>query len=53
MHDTDGKSDHLAIGTGNIDFSKYRDLLEANYVVIEVKIKEELLASIETIKKEF
>lgn len=53
MHDTDGKSDHLAIGSGNIDFSKYKDLLENNYVVIEVKVKEELLQSIETIKKEF
>lgn len=53
MHDMDGKNDHLAIGTGIIDFKKYKDLFKDNYVVIEVKQSNELTTSIETIKKEF
>lgn len=49
MHDYDRKSDHLAIGTGIIDFSKYSNLLKSNYVVIEVKEEQELIESIKTI----
>ena len=51
MHDYDGKSDHLEIGKGIIDFSKYQDLLKKCYVVIEVKEKQELINSIEKIKE--
>lgn len=49
MHDYNGKSDHLAIGTGIIDFKKYKELLDCNYVVVEVKEPEELTLSIKAI----
>ena len=51
MHDYDGDSDHLEIGKGKIDFHKYEDLLKNNYVVIEVKEKNELINSIDKIKE--
>lgn len=46
MHDYDGKSDHLAIGDGIVDFSKYQDLLDKCYVVVEVKEADDLVKSI-------
>ena len=52
MHDFDGKKDHLTIGKGIVDFKKYEDILEKNYVVIEVKEKEELIESIKKISSE-
>ena len=45
MHDYDGTSDHLALGTGIIDFSKYNNILKNNYIVIEVKESNDLLES--------
>ena len=51
MHDYDGKSDHLEIGKGQIDFAKYQDLLKKCYVVIEVKEQNELINSIKKLKK--
>ena len=53
MHDYDGKSDHLAIGTGIIDFHKYKDLLKDNYIVLEVKEKEQLTTSVKKISSLF
>ena len=49
MHDYDGTSDHLALGTGIIDFSKYNNILKNNYIVIEVKESNDLLESIKYI----
>lgn len=49
MHDFDGKSDHLAIGDGFIDFSKYKNELTKNYIVVEVKDAKQLTASIKEI----
>ena len=51
MHDTDGKKDHLAIGPGNVDFTKYKDLFQDNYVVLEVKKSEDLQLSVQNIKE--
>ena len=50
MHDYDLKNDHLPLGKGQIDFSKYTDVLKNNYVVIEIKETKELLESIDYIK---
>ena len=46
LHDYDGKKDHLTIGKGTINISKYKNVLNNNYVVIEVKKKKELIDSI-------
>ena len=53
MHDYDGKSDHLAIGDGVIDFKKYKNDIKNNYVVIEVKEKNQLISSIKKISSLF
>ena len=53
MHDFDGKSDHLAIGDGTIDFKKYKNELKKNYVVIEVKETSQLISSIKKINSLF
>ncbi len=53
MHDFDGKSDHLAIGAGTIDFTKYKNEIKNNYIVIEVKAKEQLISSVEKIRNLF
>ncbi len=50
LHDYDDKSDHLEIGKGNIDFNLYNDVLKNNYIVIEVKLKNELANSIKKVK---
>ena len=49
MHDYDGKSDHLAIGSGMIDFVKYNKILKDNYVVVEVKEANDLICSLKRI----
>ena len=46
LHDYDGCSDHLTIGKGIIDFTKYQNVLKNNYIVIEVKQTNELEESI-------
>ena len=46
LHDYDGKSDHLTIGQGIIDLEKYMDVLSDNYIVIEIKVDDELTNSI-------
>lgn len=46
MHDYDGKKDHLTLGNGIIDFQKYDELINKNYVVIEIKEESELINSI-------
>lgn len=46
MHDYDLFNDHLALGDGCIDFSKYNKVIKNNYVVIEIKRCEELIKSI-------
>lgn len=53
LHDYDGKKDHLPIGSGIIDFSKYIDNLKVNYVVIEIKQTNELIESINYIRNHF
>ncbi len=53
MHDFDGNSDHLAIGAGNINFTKYKSVLKNNYIVIEVKEKNQLIESIKKISSLF
>jgi sugar phosphate isomerase/epimerase len=53
MHDYDGKNDHLAIGDGIIDFTKYKNEIKNNYVVIEVKEKNQLISSIKKISNLF
>ena len=50
MHDYDGKSDHLEIGKGLIDFKNYQEIINKCYVVIEVKEKQELISSIKKLK---
>ena len=50
LHDFDGKTDHLPIGKGIIDFNKYQSVLKENYIVIEIKQTDELLESINYIK---
>ncbi len=51
MHDYDGKSDHLALLSGKIDFHKYQDVLKDKYIVIEVKEEQELIDSIKNVKE--
>jgi len=51
LHDYDGNSDHLTLGKGIIDFKKYKNILEENYIVIEVKQSNELLESIIYLRK--
>lgn len=51
MHDYNGKSDHLTINTGNIDFTKYKEYMNNNYVLIEVKESNELIKSLKNINK--
>ena len=46
LHDYDGKTDHLTIGEGIIDLNKYTTLLKNNYTVIEIKVQDELVNSI-------
>ena len=53
MHDYDGKSDHLAIGDGTIDFIKYKNELGKNFVVVEIKEKKQLISSIKKISSLF
>ena len=53
IHDFDGKNDHLPIGTGTIDFTKYKTEIKKNYIVIEVKAKEQLISSIKKISSLF
>ena len=50
LHDYNGKSDHLTIGQGIIDFNKYKNILNNNYIVIEVKETSELIESINNLK---
>ncbi len=49
LHDFDGKSNHLEIGKGNINFNLYKDVIKNNCVVIEVKLKDELENSIKKV----
>ena len=53
MHDFDGKNDHIAIGDGIINFTKYKNEIKNNYVVIEVKEKSQLISSINKISSLF
>lgn len=46
MHDYDGKKDHLTLGSGIIDFGKYKKMTSKNYIVIEIKEENELVNSI-------
>ena len=46
LHDFDGKSDHLTLGQGIINLEKYKNVLNDNYIVIEIKVQEELINSI-------
>ena len=50
MHDYDLAKDHLPLGSGNIDFNKYNNVLNNNYIVIEIKETKELIESINYIK---
>ncbi len=50
IHDYDGKSDHLEIGKGIIDFKKYQKVVNKCYAVIEVKEKQELINSLKKLK---
>lgn len=50
MHDYDGKTDHLSIGNGQIDFKKYQEELNKCYVVIEIKTSDELQTSLNKLK---
>jgi len=52
IHDHNGKSDHQVIGTGNIDFKYYFEILkdtDASFI-IEVRPKEMALLSLENLK---
>lgn len=50
LHDFDGNNDHLTVGKGIIDFTKYSNVLKDNYIVIEVKQATELEESIEYLR---
>lgn len=50
LHDFDGNNDHLTIGKGIIDFTKYHNVLKDNYIVIEVKQAFELEESIKYLR---
>ena len=50
MHDVhDGRKDHLALGAGELDISKYRAIADAQQstVVVEVKTVEGLRQSVQ------
>lgn len=53
LHDYDGKTDHLTIGQGIIDLEKYRGVLNNNYIVIEIKVEDELTNSINYLRAYF
>jgi len=53
LHDYDGKTDHLTIGKGVIDLEKYKEVLENNYIVIEIKVEDELTNSINYLRNYF
>jgi len=53
LHDYDGKTDHLTIGQGIIDLKKYEDVLNNNYIVIEIKVEDELTNSINYLRNYF
>lgn len=47
IHDAKGKKCHLAIGEGEINIKKFKDLAKDCYVVLEVKSSEELITSVD------
>ena len=52
IHDFDGKSDHIALGSGFLDVFKKMELIRKLevYAVIEVKKKDELVKSVEFLR---
>lgn len=52
IHDFDGKSDHIALGSGFLDVFKKMKLIRKLevYAVIEVKEKDELVKSVEFLR---
>ncbi len=53
LHDYNGQKDHIEVGKGNINFKNYEEVIKSNYVVIEVKEKNELIASLNYLKDLF
>ena len=53
VHDANGKTDHLCLGTGNVDLKYYKELAIKNdaYVLLEVKSSEDLKKSVPLFKK--
>ena len=47
------KKDHLTVGQGIINFKKYKNVFDNNYVVIEIKVEDELKNSINYLQNNF
>ena len=54
IHDLDGKKDHKELGSGLIDVKKYLAFCKSKniYAVIEIKRTQELVNSIEYLRRE-
>lgn len=51
VHDSLGKSCHLAIGEGDCNLLNYKKFMESAYVLLEVKQKSDLLVSVPRFRK--
>lgn len=51
FHDSTKSKDHLCLGTGEMDLIAYKNMIDNQYVVLELKSSEDLELSIEYFKK--
>lgn len=51
FHDSTKSKDHLCLGTGEMDLKSYKNMIDGQYVLLELKSSEDLELSMEYFKK--